>query len=316
MLENKPYLEINNSAPNQVSRLAIEVAEQKSAHMRTQTAQEYRESQELLAEVRQLPWTLIYKRTEVANVPCEWIFHRFRKKERRVIIYLHGGSWMFGGLESARPVGAMLCEHTKCRVLVVDYRLAPEHRYPAGFNDCYSVYNQLLADGYSADKIALFGDSAGGNYSLALLNRLKAEGLPLPKCVGLASPATDLRDESHLYSQGEDLIYTMYEGKETNIFYTYLGDEYYSKRDLPTISPITGDLSGLPPMLIHAGKAEAIAADNVAYADKLYNAGGTVNVKLWRDMFHDFSIVGKTLKESRESMEEMGYFFLSHLGVK
>lgn len=298
---------------SQISRIAKQLADAKNAAMRKQTPQEYRESQKLIADMRPLPAEFDCRPRMIAKVPCELVYFRLDAEEERTIIYYHGGSWMFGDLETARPVGIMLCRQTRFKVLVVDYRRAPENQYPDGFNDCYNVYKSLIESGHNPEKIGIFGDSAGGNLSLAVLHRIKEEGLPMPACVGLASPATDLSDDSFLLRSEDDLIYTMYNGQETTITKPYLGEGYFDKRELPTISPVKGDLSGLPPILIHSGD-EPIADDNIVFAKKVQKEGGEIHLKIWRDMFHDFTIVGPSLSESKESMTLMGHFFRKNMG--
>lgn len=295
------------------AKLALDFSLQKYANMRKQTPQEHRESQQKLAEVRPLSSHIRTTDMVIAGVKCELLENKRLDKDRRIIIYIHGGSWMFGNMDSSRPVGAMLVGETSFKVLMVDYRLAPEHPYPAGFEDCYNVYKAVLAEGYKPHQIGLFGDSAGGNLSLALINRLKEEKLPLPSCVGLASPVTDMRDESFTFRSIDDLAYTTINGNEQSIFSVYLEGEHFNQRNLPTISPITADLSGLPPVLIHSAEDELVTKDNIAYAEKMAAYGGDVRLKIWRGMFHDFTVVGHTLKESRESLEEFGLFFLQNV---
>lgn len=302
-----------NAEAKGVSLIAKEISEQGAKKRRTISPQEYREEQQVVADVRGHSVLFQEEKEEIAGVPCEWVYTQRTKDDPRVILYIHGGSWMWGNMDTAKPVAQHLARYAKIKVLMIDYRLAPEHIYPAGFDDVYKVYNYLIEHHYSPVQIGLLGDSAGGNLSLCLINKLKEEGKPLPACVGCASPVTDMREESFIVKSDDDLIYTTIDEKEQTIFQAYLGEDYQTKANLPTVSPIMGDLTDLPPILIHTGGDEPISKDNIAYGEKVLDNGGVIEVKVWKDMFHDFSIVGPSLRESRQSMIELGRFYKTQL---
>lgn len=309
---NIPCISHTGKAPGRASQLFGRISRKNSEIMKNKTVEEHREAQHLLAEIRPKPPAAI-KTLEVtcAGIPCQWVWHDKKVRDNRVILYLHGGSWAYGNLKTARGVGVMLAEDTHYRVLMAEYRLSPEHRYPAGLEDCFHVYLWLLENGYRPEEIGLFGDSAGGNLSLSLLNRLKAEGLPLPACAACASPVTDMREQSHLVSSGDDLIYTQHNGMTQDIFSLYVREG--ENRDVPWISPVTADLAGLPPILIHSGGDEPLTQDNELYTLKAFESGVDIHLKIWDGMFHDFTIVGYALKESRESLMEIKAFFARHM---
>ena len=308
----KSYVTRTGKKPGRASQLFKRISQRNSEIMKNKTVEEHRDAQHLLADIRPKP-PVIIKTLDVTcgGIPCEWVWHGTKAHNNRVILYLHGGSWAYGNLKTARAVGVMLAEDTKYRVLMAQYRLSPEHRFPAGFEDCYTIYCWLLENGYAPEQIGLFGDSAGGNLCLCILNRLKAEGKPLPSCVCCASPVTDMRETSAIVNSGENLIYAQHNGVMQDIFSLYLkeGDD----RADPYVSPVTADLSGLPPILIHTGGDESLAADNEAYADRVFDQGGTIRLKIWDEMFHDFTIVGYALTESRESLMEIKAFFETHM---
>ena len=309
MEKQKPYLSFSFPSPGRTSLLFKKAAEKNNEVLRNKTVAEHRELMLPLADVRIVPPGVQVEQVDCGGVPCEWV-SRADSPTGRAIYYIHGGSWAYGNLKTARAVGVMLCELTGCRTLVIEYRLSPEHPYPAASDDCRMVYRWLGENGYPAKNLALFGDSAGGNLSLSLLHRLKALGQPLPAAVGLASPVTDLTGNSELMKRMPNLMYTQYMGREQDIFSLYCGD---NDRQNPLISPVYGDLSGFPPMLVHVGQDEELCLDCAAFAQAAYEAGTDIRLKIWKDMFHDFSIVGVTLKESRQSMKEFGEFFTAHL---
>lgn len=305
----RPYLSLSRNKPGPASLLFKRVSLENSRVMRTKTVAERRDIQEKIAELRPIRPSILFEEIVVGGVPCEWVTRAGIQKDR-VILYFHGGSWAFGSSRTARPYAALLLEQTGFPILTVDYRLAPEHPWPAALEDCHSVYRELLSLGLEGKNIGLLGDSAGGNLCLCLLNLLKQEGAAMPACVCCASPVTDLREDSAVVSMKTDLVYLRHDGEERDIFGLYA--EAADRSD-PLLSPVTGDLSGLPPILIHSGEDEPISADNIVYARKAYEQGVQVRMKLWRDMFHDFSIVGRTLKESRMSILGFRAFYRKYM---
>lgn len=309
----KPYLSFSYPFPGAASFLWKKAAEKNAGAMRELAVERRRQAMNRLADVRpnERAPGLNHRQILCGGVPCEWI-DRPENPPGKVIVYLHGGSWCFGNLHTARAVGYMLSEASGYRVLTVEYRLAPEHPFPAGLADCAAVYERLLEEGFQPDGIALFGDSAGGNLALALLHRLQAEGKPLPAAVGLASPATDLSSSGILAKESPDQLYIQFHGMEQGILDLYCGEE---DREHPLLSPRFGELGGFPPMLIHVGQDESLCLDCDRFAQKAYQSGVDVSLKIWRGMYHDFTIVGRALKESRRSLSEFGLFFQKHLGA-
>ncbi|MDR2908530.1 MAG: alpha/beta hydrolase [Oscillospiraceae bacterium] len=237
------------------------------------------------------------------GVPCEWL-QKDGASYKKAVLYIHGGGWVLGDLSVARHAGSLLAASFGRRVLTVGYRLAPEHPFPAGLNDCRDAYLWLLENGYSPRDIALAGDSAGGNLALCLLALLLETQTPLPSAAVLFSPVTDLGEGSELRKNPIPLCHTIYKGERRSVF------ELYTDLDPqnPLISPVAGNLSEYPPILIHVGSDEPLAADCAAFAEKSFLLGGRARCKIWNDMFHDFSIFGPALKESRESLAEAAEF--------
>lgn len=310
MSKAKPYLSFSQRRPGAKSLLLKRASEKNNEVLREKTVEEHRDAQNMLADMRLIPPTARMEKIICAGVPCEWV-SRADSPAGKVILYLHGGSWAFGNLKTAKAVGVLLTEATNYRVLVVEYRLSPEYSYPAGLDDCRTVYGWLREQGFAPGDIALFGDSAGGNLSLCLLHRLLGEGQPLPCAVALASPVTDLTANSEIYRRKPDLFYTNYADRRQDIFSLYTGE---NDRENPLISPVYGELQAFPPLLIHVGGDEELVIDCDRFAAKAYAEGVDVRLKIWKELFHDFSIFGITLKESRQSMKEFGAFLKLHLG--
>lgn len=300
-----PYLSFSTGKAGAPSLIIKAAALKNTEYMRTKTVQEHREIITKLSEVRPVPAGIYIEPAKYGDVPCEWIW-KHGGDSGKVIMYIHGGSWIHGNLKTAQAAGILLAEAVSCRILTVDYRLSPEHPFPAGLDDCLEVFDALLETGYAESDIALFGDSAGGNLSLALMQVLKSRGRALPCAAGLVSPVPDITGSSEIIKSCDNLIYTLYDGAESDIFTLYARG---NAREDPLLSPLYGDLTGFPPILIHAGGDEPLSLDCVAFARKAYEQGVDVSLKVYRDMFHNFSIVGAALKESRASIKEFGQFF-------
>ena len=304
---NRPYLSYNREKRTGLTDLFVRLAEKRTALLRQRPIPKNRELRDRLAEVRIVPPETVLQHITCAGVPCQWITSPRSADTTGVILYIHGGSWIYGSLRTARAFGILLEEYTGCKVLVVDYRLLPEHPYPAGLDDCFSVYQWLLASGYQPGHIGLFGDSAGGNLSLCLLNRLKSLGYPYPACAGIASPVTDLRPDSPFATSDADLLYVPYPpGQEQTILDLYAHNQSKSH---PFLSPICGDLSGLPPILIHCGSDEPLVEDNIAYGGAAYAQGVDIQVVVYEGLFHDFTVTGRALHESLHSIAAFAAFF-------
>ncbi|MCP1226407.1 alpha/beta hydrolase [Sebaldella sp. S0638] len=258
-------------------------------------------------ETFEVPKGYRVKRELINNVPVEWIYAPNAPKNK-IIYYIHGGSWTFGNLDSARNMGLILSKNSGYNVLVIEYSLSPEYPFPYGFNDVYNIYKFLLNKKF--EKIGIFGDSAGGNLTLALLNRLKDENIVMPTAVALSSPATDLSETSSIYLSNTILVNIKYENKRQNTIDLYAGK--FDKKN-KYISPVYGNLEKLPPMQIHFGGAEELREDGVNYAKKAKDQGVDISIIIWRGYFHDFTLLGDQSKESSEANKMISIFFRKHL---
>jgi acetyl esterase/lipase len=221
-------------------------------------------------------------------------------REDASLLYLHGGGYTVGSLDSHQSFMAHLAIACETAVNGLDYRLAPEHPYPAALDDAVAAYREMLE--YTAgEKIMIAGDSAGGGLALACLLRIKDEGLPTPGCATLLSPGTDqtgsgasleeLRDEYMVNSK------------------MYAGDY---PLDTPGISPLFGEMSGLPPLLIHVASDEAMLDDSTRVAERARAAGVDVDIQLFDDAFHVFQIFTH-FPESQNALADIGSFYRRHI---
>lgn len=226
-----------------------------------------------------------------------------------MILFLHGGGYCFGSIRMYADLAARLATAAQARVVLPEYRLAPEHRFPAAFDDARRVYEWLLEQGASPRQLAVAGDSAGGGLSLALATAVRDAGLPLPAALALLSPWTDATGsgptlESHaardpmlapdvvrrsaaMYADGEDL------------------------RD-PRLSPLFANLAGLPPVLIQVGTEEVLLSDSTRLAEALRDAGVDVTLQVAEGMWHVWHLFAWAVPEAKSAIEEIGRFVQAH----
>lgn len=243
------------------------------------------------------------------GVSAEWVSMPGSATDR-VILYLHGGAYTMGSPRTHRDLAARLSQASGARVLVADYRLAPEGPYPAGIEDATAAYGWLLENGITPEHIAIGGDSAGGGLTLATLLSLRDSGKPLPAVAILMSPWTDLTGSGESMAtrlEADPII------KPTDI--TFHVNHYAGSHDpaTPLISPVFADLKGLPPMLIHVGNDEVLLDDSVRVAENAQAAGVEVKLKVWEGMWHVFQAYAMAVPEARESIDELGAFVNRHI---
>ncbi len=229
----------------------------------------------------------------------------------RLIIYFHGGGFLFGSSQSHRTITSHLVLASGSEVLSVDYRLAPENPAPAAHDDCFSAYRWALEQGFQAGRIALVGDSAGGNIALSTALRARDEGLPIPGCVAMMSPALDFAadGESHHVQQQPPLL--------TREVMDVFNSVYVQDGDLrsPSVTPLYSDLSGLPPCLIHVGDWELLRDDSITISQRLQDAGVKTELKVWPGMVHCWQLFAPMLDEGMQSLEEIAVFIRSHTSI-
>lgn len=234
---------------------------------------------------------------------------RRKEGERKdyVILQLHGGGYIGGMRNAYRKFAVLYCELTDgMDVLTVDYRVAPEHPFPAALLDAAEAYEWLLSHGYKSKQILLVGDSAGGGLELGLCMHLKNQGKELPGGIVAMSPWTDLTASgpSYTFNYENDPLF----GKSQD---TLIYNKDYVKDHDPTdpcISPIFGDYTDFPPMLIQVGSIEMLLSDSEGVAQKAKAAGVDVTLTVYEGMFHIFQMAMRLLPESSAAWDEIGVF--------
>jgi acetyl esterase/lipase len=230
---------------------------------------------------------------------------------RVTLLYFHGGGYSFYPRAYARFI-AQVTLAAKSRTFALDYRLSPEHRFPAQLEDALNAYRWFLGEGTQPQDLVVAGDSAGGNLTLALLLSLRDARLPLPALAIALSPATDL-EGPHPGIPG-DLGVDWIEPDMLQQWADWFCDP--AQRGIPLVSPVKGDLRGLPPIYIQAGRAEILYPSIQAFADRARDQGVDVVLECWEDMNHDFQMFGPEVPQSAEALRRLGEVVNSRMGKR
>ena len=241
---------------------------------------------------------------DAGGVPAEWITPS-DAQPGRTLLFIHGGSFNAGSIVSHRTLAGNVAIAAKARALLIDYRLAPEHPFPAAIEDSLSAFKWLLSQGFAPGRIVVVGDSAGGNLALELLIHLRDDHQPLPAAAVCLSPVPDLTfpGGSWVFNSKKDLM--LDERKERKSVEIYLGA--VDPRS-PLASPSFANLQGLPPLLIQVGSYEVLLSDSQHFAEQAKAAGVDVTLEIWPGMQHEWQFAAKFLPEGRQAISRIGTF--------
>ena len=252
------------------------------------------------------------KRVSADGVDGEW-FVPCSAHQDKAILYFHGGGFRLGSVSSHRDLIARIADASSCRVLAINYRLAPEHRFPAPVEDAIAAFSWMLDQGLKPENIAFAGDSAGGNLVLAAMLGLRERGLPLPVAGVLMSPWTDLAANGASYVSRADADPIHQRPMIVALAKNYLGEGGDPRH--PLTSPLYADLTGLPPLLIQVGDRETVLDDSTLFADKARAASVDVELQVWEGMIHVFQMFAAELVEGRRAIGSIAQFLTKHLNV-
>jgi monoterpene epsilon-lactone hydrolase len=227
----------------------------------------------------------------------------------RAILYLHGGGYVIGSINTHRSLAARLSRAAKARVLVIDYRLAPEHPFPAAVDDSVAAYRWMLAQGLKASRIAVSGDSAGGGLTAATLVAIRDAKLPLPAAGALLSPWVDMEGIGESMTSKDSVDPMVHKDGLLGMAKAYLGGQ---NPRTPLAAPLYADLAGLPPLLIQVGTAETLLDDASRFAERAKKAGVNVTYEPWENMIHVFQVFAPMLDEGQQAIEKIGAFVRKH----
>jgi monoterpene epsilon-lactone hydrolase len=238
------------------------------------------------------------------GVPAAWVTAP-GVDQRRAILYLHGGGFIFGSLSSHKRLAFDISAACSARVLLVAYRLAPEHPFPAALEDSLTAWRWLTDQAVDVNRLSMAGDSAGAGLALAAMLKLREDKSNLPICAALVSPWVDLEanSESLVNRSSRDPMVQ----KEVLL---WMADLYLNGADAraPYTSPVNADLRGLPPILVQSGTGETLLDDAIRIAERLHASDVQVKLSVWPNMIHVWPMFTPMLSEARDACEEIGEF--------
>ena len=247
------------------------------------------------------------EKVDAGGVPAEWVTAP-GCDPMRAVLYLHGGGYVIGSINTHRRLAYDISAASGARVLVIDYRLAPEHPFPAAVEDAETAWRWLLQQGFATSRLAIGGDSAGGGLTLATLVNLRDRKLGLPACAVAISPWVDL--------EGVGTSITARAAQDPRVQkdgLLWMAGLYLNGKDAktPLAAPLHAELKGLPPILVQVGTAETLLDDATRIAEKLHAAGVDVRLAIWPNMLHVFPLFAPILSEGRDGCLEIGSFIRS-----
>jgi len=251
------------------------------------------------------------REASVGGVRCEWLLPA-GCDESKVLLYLHGGAYLLGSARTHRRMVSFIAKAAGMRALLPDYRLAPEHPFPAALEDAIAVFSSLLAAEIPPQNIAIGGDSAGGGLAMATLMSARDAAEPMPAAACLLSPWLDLACEGETVESrgGLDPWFRAADMPE-------IVRRYCDPKDIrnPLVSPVYGDAFGMPPTLIQVGDHEILLSDSTRMTDRISAAGGEVLLQVWPGMWHVWQYFIGQMPESRRAIDQIGKFLQTKVGA-
>jgi epsilon-lactone hydrolase len=244
------------------------------------------------------------------SVPARWIVAS-EEADNRILIYFHGGGFKMGSLRSHHDFMGRLSRVASCKVLGIEYRLVPEHVFPAALDDCLAAYRWVLAAGHKPLNVVLAGDSAGGGLVASTLIALRDAGDPMPAAGVMLSALTDLCAAGASYSSRKEADPIHNQALILALARQYLGPDGDPRN--PLASPLYGDLAGLPPLLLQVGDRETGRDDSVQFAARARAAGVDTQLTVWDGMIHFFQQFAGELVEADDAIRDIGSFLRRHL---
>ena len=272
------------------------------------TIEEMRAGIESMSTMMPLAADIAFERIDAGGVAAAWVVAP-NADPARVVLYLHGGGYVIGSINTHRELAARISRAARARVLLIDYRLAPEHPHPAAVEDALAAYRWLLARGVAPGRLAIAGDSAGGGLTVATLVALRDTGLPLPAAGVCLSPWVDLEGVGDSMTTKADVDPMVQRDGLLKMAAAYLAGE--SPRT-PLAAPLYANLSGLPSLLIQVGTAETLLDDATRLAERARKAGVAVTLDPWEDMIHVWQAFAPMLPEGQQAIERIGEFIRGH----
>lgn len=269
-----------------------------------ETGPEFRVADQYMDRLTGEPAGVTYERAEVGEIPGQWVIPA-NAAEFGVILYLHGGGYVMGSSDTHRKMVGHLATAAGMRAFVADYRLAPEHPYPAAVKDGVAAFRGLLANGVRGSQIVIAGDSAGGGLALATMLSLRDDGRPMPVAALLLSPWTDLTASGASIESRAEVDLTVAQPGIRKMAEMYL---HGAKPRLPLASPLFADLRGMPPTYIQVGDEEVLLDDSTRLVERMKAGRCDVTIDIYPEMQHVFQFGAGTLPEADDAVAKLGEF--------
>ncbi len=283
-----------------------------SIFQKGETAPNIREDRALLGQIAvPLPAGLLSQRDFLGGRPAEWLIPA-RCDRRFAVLYFHGGGYAEGNLAYSRVMGTLIAQNGRIPTVLLDYRLAPENPFPAAIDDAAGAYEALLRRGFLPEHIAFAGESSGGGLAAAAARAVLDKGLPSPAAVYAASPWLDLtlsHSRGSRNTQSDALLSPPMIDRLAGLYAGTTGREH------PWVSPLFAELSGFPPVLIHAGGREILLEEAEAFAGRAREQGGRVTLRVSPRGQHVYVLLGEATAASRQAVDEMAEFLQNTLRV-
>ena len=279
-------------------------AKLKNPYTENKTIDQLRKETEDAGNKVPLPKNTKFKRVSIGKIDAEWITCGEIESDK-IFMFIHGGGYYRGSIAATRATVARISAEAKVRCLSIEYRLAPEHPFPAAIDDTFTAYNWLLKEGLNPKNIIVSGQSAGGGLCLALLLKLKEKNFFQPRGAVALSPWTDLTQSGKTMKINADIdpvISKKYLDRMANL---YLAK---TSNTSPLASPLYGELSGLPPLLVQVGSAETMLDDSRRFVEKAKEAKVDVQIEVYKDMFHGWHGSAHILKDGKKAIKNIGLF--------
>ena len=250
-----------------------------------------------------------YTPATIGTMKVEWI-EGLGVDTSKILLYFHGGGYCTGSINTHRAVVSKIAENAGIKALIIDYRLAPENKYPAAIEDAVAAYQYLLDKGYQPEDISFGGDSAGGGLTICTLLYLRDKNIPLPKCAIALSPWLDHTMKGESFTGKKDIDPMLIAEALPVWSKAYIGDE---DPQTTYISPVYSNLHGLPPIYIQVGEEEILLDDSTRFAAAAKRDGVDVSIDIYPAMFHVFNAWWQVLPTARGANIKLGVFLSSHL---
>jgi len=274
------------------------------------TVESTRKGLDQLAKMSKIPEDIKREPVKINKIEGEWIMAPEVRPDK-VLLYLHGGAFVAGSIDTHIDLISRISRAAKIKVLAINYRLAPEHPFPAGLNDAFNTYQWLMSEkNFNPNNIIIGGDSAGGTLTLSVLIKIRDENVSPPIAAFCLSPATDMTGSGESYTKKAEIDPFLTPELGDLVIDNYLRD--VDPKD-PLVSPLFADLRGLPPIYIQVGTSEILLDDSKRIAQKLEDANVDVKLDIWEDMVHVFAAFAAFAPEGKEAIEKIASFINEHI---